>query len=156
MRLWRADQELKFLDEPSSVFVDAESDGLASFRCSASPKAAETMWLHGGQLLLEGSPGVLKLSRHRLQVRVAANASSGPHQPSHSYQCAAQVRELLMLSNPATAIVAGGPTRVRPLRAALLGAGATEHSGAGFLVNVGVSSGHFLWFRHNLKLSSSF
>uniref|UniRef100_A0A6B0VFN9 Putative receptor mediating netrin-dependent axon guidance n=1 Tax=Ixodes ricinus TaxID=34613 RepID=A0A6B0VFN9_IXORI len=104
--LFSEDQELKFLDEPSSVFVDAESDGLASFRCSASPKAAETMWLHGGQLLLEGSPGVLKLSRHRLQVRVASNASSGPHQPSHSYQCAAQVRELLMLSNPATAIVA--------------------------------------------------
>ncbi|KAL3217699.1 hypothetical protein MRX96_050959, partial [Rhipicephalus microplus] len=62
------DQELKFVEEPSSVFVDAENHELASFRCSVSPKVAGIIWLENGTVLAEGAPNVVKMSKHRLQV----------------------------------------------------------------------------------------
>lgn len=107
------DQDLRFLEEPSSVFVDAHNHDLATFRCSVSPKSADTLWFHNDSPLLEGSPGVVKLSKHRLQVLVTAggrpptNASSlRPPHTHHAYQCAAQQRDLLILSSPARAIIA--------------------------------------------------
>lgn len=115
------DQDLRFLEEPSSVFVDAHNHDLATFRCSVSPKSADTLWFHNDSPLLEGSPGVVKLSKHRLQVLVTAggrpptNASSlRPPHTHHAYQCAAQQRDLLILSSPARAIIAGEGCDKRP------------------------------------------
>ncbi|XP_037278778.2 interference hedgehog [Rhipicephalus microplus] len=101
------DQELKFVEEPSSVFVDAENHELASFRCSVSPKVAGIIWLENGTVLAEGAPNVVKMSKHRLQVLVGGRpANASGHHTRHSYQCAAQMGELLIMSTPATAIVA--------------------------------------------------
>uniref|UniRef100_A0A2R5LG77 Putative cell adhesion molecule n=1 Tax=Ornithodoros turicata TaxID=34597 RepID=A0A2R5LG77_9ACAR len=99
-------QELGFLEEPSSVLTAEGSNEPVTFRCSAKPKNVETYWIHGGHPVTEDTPGVTKLTKHRLSVRITSHTNGSLHHLDNSYQCAARLGDSIMLSSPATAIIA--------------------------------------------------
>lgn len=125
----RHDHRLEFFTEPTSVLVSGDG-GRAVFKCSASPSSADIRWLFNGTPLYESSFEGIRISRHKLVIRLpklinntttttqhnallSSSSSSSSHSSSSSitfqggvFQCVAQLKSRAIVSQPAKLILA--------------------------------------------------
>lgn len=117
------EQQLEFLTEPTSVLVAADG-GRAVFKCSALPVIADIRWLYNGMPLYESSFDGLRISRHKLIIKlpknfkISSNLSLLTSESTHSthlsnlsfkggvFQCIAQHKSRAIVSQPAKLILA--------------------------------------------------
>ena len=112
------EEHLEFTTEPTSQLVAADG-GRAVFKCTASPAAAEIRWLNNGMPIYQSSSVGLKISRHKLVLKLPKNSKNSSSNSLSSdsihltklfnggvFQCIAQHKSRAIVSQTAKLILA--------------------------------------------------